>query len=72
MKFSRTEHLRPIPPDTHYGDRLLGMRQDSESSNSTLDYSHWDKRIPLYGAEGALLGYAWMINSIALATAGSP
>ncbi|MFE2844794.1 hypothetical protein ACFXKS_14710 [Streptomyces scopuliridis] len=75
MKFNRTEHLRQIPPDTLYGDRLLGMRQDSESSNSTLDYSHWDKRVPMYGAEGALLGYlgyAWMINSIALATAGSP
>jgi hypothetical protein len=55
MKFNRTEHLRQIPPDTHYGDRLLGMRQDSESSNSTLDYSHWEKRIPMYGAEGALL-----------------
>ncbi|MFD6334467.1 hypothetical protein ACFWGI_33495 [Streptomyces niveus] len=74
-KFNRTEHLRQIPPHTHLGDRLKGFRQDSESSNCTLDYSHWDKRLPAYGADGALLmylGYAWVINSIALATANNP
>lgn len=74
-RFNRTEHLRQIPPGTHHGDRLLGFREDSESSNSSLDYSHRDRRVPMYGAEGALLGYlgyAWVNNSIALATAATP
>ncbi|MEO3850315.1 hypothetical protein ABGB09_22275 [Streptomyces sp. B8F3] len=71
MKFNRTEHLRQVPPFTLLGGRLKGFRQDSESSNCTLDYSHRDNRLPAYGADGALLiyiGYAWMINSITLAT----
>ncbi|MER6389742.1 hypothetical protein ABT236_14840 [Streptomyces sp. NPDC001523] len=74
-KFNRTEHLRQVPPNTDYGDRLLGFRQDSESGNCTLDYSHRDNRVPAYGAQAALLvylGFAWMINSISLATAASP
>ncbi|MFF8923426.1 hypothetical protein ACPCK9_25610 [Streptomyces koyangensis] len=74
-RFNRTEHLRQIPPGTHHGDRLLGFREDSESSNSSLDYSHRDKRVPMYGAEGALLGYlgyAWVNNSVALSTASNP
>ncbi|MCY0938563.1 hypothetical protein [Streptomyces sp. H34-S4] len=74
-KFNRTEHLRQVPPNTDYGDRLLGFRQDSESGNCTLDYSHRDNRVPAYGAQAALLvclGFTWMINSISLATAASP
>ncbi|WP_234363794.1 MULTISPECIES: hypothetical protein [unclassified Streptomyces] len=74
-KFNRCEHLRQIPPNTDLGDRLKGFRQDSESTNCTLDYSHWDKRLPAYGAPGALLiylGFAWMINSIALGTVSEP
>ncbi|WP_098008703.1 hypothetical protein [Streptomyces sp. sk226] len=74
-KFNRCEHLRQIPPDTDLGDRLKGFRQDSESTNCTLDYSHWDKCLPAHGAPGALLiylGFAWMINSIALGTVSEP
>jgi hypothetical protein len=68
-KFNRTEHLRIIPPGTEAGDRLIGFRQDSESGFSTLDETYRLRRIPAYGADGALLiyiGYAWAKNSVAL------
>lgn len=66
---NRTEHLRIIPPGTEAGERLIGFRQDSESKFSTLDETHRLRRIPAYGADGALLiyiGYAWAKNSVAL------
>ncbi|MFF3913093.1 hypothetical protein ACFYZB_06315 [Streptomyces sp. NPDC001852] len=69
MRFNRTEHLRIIPPGTEAGERLIGFRQDSESGFSTLDEAHRLRRIPAYGADGALLiyiGYAWAKNSVAL------
>ncbi|MDI5971412.1 hypothetical protein POF50_019070 [Streptomyces sp. SL13] len=69
IRFNRTEHLRIIPPGTGAGDRLSGFRQDSESGFSTLDETHRLRRIPAYGADGALLiyiGYAWAKNSVAL------
>ncbi|WP_409471467.1 hypothetical protein [Streptomyces sp. HC307] len=69
MRFNRTEHLRIIPPGTEAGDRLIGFRQDSESVFSTLDETHRLRRVPAYGADGALLiyiGYAWAKNSVAL------
>ncbi|MDW4903941.1 hypothetical protein RB628_00925 [Streptomyces sp. ADMS] len=69
MRFNRTEHLRIIPPVTEAGERLIGFRQDSESSFSTLDETHRLRRIPAYGADGALLvyiGYSWARNSVAL------
>jgi hypothetical protein len=68
-RFNRTEHLRIIPPETEAGKRLIGFRQDSESTFSTLDETHRLRRIPAYGADGALLvyiGYAWAKNSVAL------
>ncbi|MFE6665733.1 hypothetical protein ACFVFH_19510 [Streptomyces sp. NPDC057697] len=71
-RFNHTEHIRQIPPVTDYGRRLLGFRQDSEFHHSTLGYTHRDKRVPAYGADGALLlciGHAWVINSIARGTA---
>ncbi|MFC5027869.1 hypothetical protein ACQFX6_17390 [Streptomyces sp. DSM 41987] len=69
MRFNRAEHLRIIPPATAAGNRLIGFRQDSESGFSTLDETHRLRRIPAYGADGALLiyiGYAWAKNSVAL------
>ncbi|MGW2740973.1 hypothetical protein [Streptomyces sp. NPDC001450] len=65
--FNRTEHLRQVPPDTPAGRRLKGFRQDSESIHSRFDQSYPHKRVPAYGARGALLiylGYAWLNNSI--------
>ncbi|OAH15177.1 hypothetical protein [Streptomyces jeddahensis] len=66
-RFNRTEHLRQVPPDTPAGRRLKGFRQDSESLHSRFDQSYPHKRVPAYGARGALLiylGYAWLNNSI--------
>lgn len=65
-RFNRTEHLRQIPPDTPAGRRLKGFRQDSESQHSRFDQAYPHKRVPAYGANGALLiyiGYAWVNNS---------
>ncbi|MFF3454636.1 hypothetical protein ACFYXH_09935 [Streptomyces sp. NPDC002730] len=70
QRFNRTEHLRQIAPDTSAGKRLKGFRQDSESQHSRFDQSYPHKRVPAYGAVGALLvylGYAWVSNSIARA-----
>ncbi|MER6381363.1 hypothetical protein [Streptomyces sp. NPDC001250] len=67
QRFNRTEHLRQVPPDTPAGRRLKGFRQDSESIHSRFDQSYPHKRVPAYGARGALLiylGYAWLNNSI--------
>ncbi|MBC9730445.1 hypothetical protein [Streptomyces sp. TRM68367] len=53
----------------------IQYRRHALVGDGPLDYSHWDKRIPAYGADGALLthiGFAWMINSIALTTARQP
>ncbi|WP_234312937.1 hypothetical protein [Streptomyces seoulensis] len=66
-RFNRTEHLRQVPPDTPAGRRLKGFRQDSESTHSRFDQSYPHKRVPAYGAKGALLiyiGYAWLNNSV--------
>ncbi|MFE8963016.1 hypothetical protein [Streptomyces iakyrus] len=66
-RFNRTEHLRQVPPDTPAGRRLKGFRQDSESTHSRFDQSYPHKRVPAYGANGALLiyiGYAWLNNSV--------
>ncbi|RPK40875.1 hypothetical protein [Streptomyces sp. ADI93-02] len=67
QRFNRTEHLRQVPPSTPAGRRLKGFRQDSESIHSRFDQSYPHKRVPAYGARGALLiylGYAWVNNSI--------
>ncbi|MEV8310959.1 hypothetical protein AB0P36_27310 [Streptomyces flavidovirens] len=67
LVFTRTEHLRQVPPDSHAGRRLKGFRQDSESQHSRFDQSYPHKRVPAYGANAALLiyiGYAWLSNSV--------
>ncbi len=69
-RFNRTEHLRQIAPDTPAGRRLKGFRQDSESQHSRFDQAYPHKRVPVYGADAALLiyiGYAWVNNSTARA-----
>jgi hypothetical protein len=69
-KFNRTENVRPIPqsdPDFH---RLYGRRNDAESINRGLVDSMWLGRAHSIGHARQLvnlLGYALMVNSLALA-----
>ncbi|WP_236655358.1 hypothetical protein [Streptacidiphilus carbonis] len=66
-KFNRTEHLRQVPPETPAGRRLLGFRQDSESTNSRLDQAFPHGRLPAYGSKAGLLlviGFAWAQNAL--------
>nr|BFD92918.1 hypothetical protein KitaXyl93_42780 [Kitasatospora sp. Xyl93] len=70
MKFNRTEHLRQVPPETPAGRRLLGFRQDSESTNSRLDQAFPHGRLPAYGSKAGLLiviGFAWAQNALTYA-----
>jgi hypothetical protein len=68
-RFNRTENVRPIPqsdPDFH---RLYGRRNDAESINRDLVDSMWLGRAHSLGHARQrvnLLGYALMVNSLAL------
>jgi hypothetical protein len=68
-KFNRTEHLRPFPPSDGDYKRLYPRRADAESINRALDDSMWLGRAHSVGAKRQLvdlLGFAMMINSLAL------
>jgi hypothetical protein len=71
-KFNRTENVRPIPPSDSDFDRLYARRNDSESINRALDDSMFLGRAHSLGhlrQQVNLLGYALMVNSLALAKA---
>ena len=67
---STTEaHLRPIPPDDPDFKRLYPRRNDAESINRGVDDSLWLGRAHSLGHARQhvdLLGYALMVNGIAL------
>ncbi len=68
-KLNRTENLRPIPPDDPDFKRLYPRRNDAESINRGLDDSLWLGRAHSLGHARQhvdLLGYALMVNGIAL------
>jgi len=68
-KLNRTENLRPIPPDDPDFARLYPRRNDAESINRDLDDSLWLGRAHSLGHARQhvdLLGYALMVNGIAL------
>jgi hypothetical protein len=68
-KFNRTEHVRPIPPDDPDFKRLYGRRSDVESINRGLEDSLYLRRAHSVGHAHQhvnLLGYALMVNSLAL------
>jgi hypothetical protein len=74
-EFSRTEHLRPFPPSDADNKRLYPRRADAESINRALDDSMWLGRAHSAGAKRQLvdlLGFAMMVNSLALHAAASP
>lgn len=67
MRFA-SAWTKQVIPDTRTGRRLKGFRQHSESQHSRFDQAYPHKRVPAYGAKGALLiciGYAWVNNSTA-------
>ena len=67
--FNRTEHLRPFPPSSDDYQRLYSRRSDAESINRALDDSMWLGRAHSVGAKRQLvdlLGFAMMVNSLAL------
>lgn len=69
-KFNRTENVRPIPPDDPGFARLFRRRNDAESINRALEDTLWLGRAHSVGHRRQLLnllGYALMVNSLALA-----
>jgi hypothetical protein len=68
-RFNRTENVRTIPPSDPDFKRLYGRRNDSESINRDLVDSMWLGRAHSLGHARQLvnlLGYALMVNSLAL------
>ncbi len=68
-KLNRTENLRPIAPDDEDFARLYPRRNDAESINRQLDDTLWLGRAHSVGHVRQhinLLGYALMINSLAV------
>lgn len=69
-KFNRTENVRPIPPDDPGFAKLFQRRNDAESINRNIEDSLWIGRAHSLGHRRQtlnLLGYALMVNSLALA-----
>lgn len=69
-RFNRTENVRPIPPTDPDFARLYPRRNDAESINRALDDSMWLARAHSVGHARQhlnLIGYALVVNSIALA-----
>ncbi|MDQ3430906.1 MAG: hypothetical protein M3467_01545 [Actinomycetota bacterium] len=69
-KFNRTENVRPIAPDDLGFVRLFRRRNDAESINRALEDTLWLGRAHSLGHRRQLLnllGYAIMVNSLALA-----
>jgi hypothetical protein len=68
-RFNRTENVRPIPPTDPDFARLYPRRNDSESINRNLEDTLWLGRAHSIGHTRQhlnLLGYALMVNSLAL------
>jgi hypothetical protein len=71
-KFNRTENVRPIPPDDPAFADLFRRRNDAESINRALEDTLWLRRAHSLGHRRQLLnllGYALMVNSLAVARA---
>jgi hypothetical protein len=71
-KFNRTENVRPIPPDDPAFDELFRRRNDAEAINRALEDTLWLNRAHSVGHRRQLfnlLGYAVMVNSLAVARA---
>ena len=69
-KFNRTENVRPIPPEDPDFRGLFRRRNDAESINRALEDTRWLRRAHSLGHRRQLLnllGYALMINSLAVA-----
>ncbi len=69
-RFNRTENVRPIPQDDPAFQELFRRRNDAESINRGLDDSLWLRRAHSVGQRRQLLnllGYAVMVNSLAIA-----
>ena len=69
-KFNRTENVRTIPPDDASFRGLFRRRNDAESINRALEDTLWLRRAHSLGHRRQLLnllGYALMINSLAVA-----
>ena len=68
-KLNRTENVRPIPATDPDFARLYPRRNDAESINRNLDDTLWLRRAHSIGHDRQhlnLLGYALMVNSLAL------
>jgi hypothetical protein len=71
-KFNRTENVRPIPPTDPAFKDLFRRRNDAESINRALEDTLWLRRAHSVGHRRQLLnllGYALMVNSLAIARA---
>jgi hypothetical protein len=69
-RFNRTENVRAIPPSDPDFDRLFRRRNDAESINRALEDTLYLGRAHSLGHRRQqlnLLGYALMVNSIAIA-----
>ena len=69
-RLNRPENVRPIPPDDPDFRRLFRQRNDAESINRGLDDTLYLRRAHSVGHRRQwinLLGYALMVNSLALA-----
>jgi hypothetical protein len=74
-KFNRTENVRPIPPDDPSFPELFRRRNDAESINRALEDTLWLGRAHSLGHRRQLLnllGYALMVNSLAVSRAQRP
>ena len=68
-KLNRTENVRPIPPSDPDFKEIYGRRSDSESINRGLEDTLYLGRAHSVGharQQVNLLGYALMVNSLAL------
>jgi Uri superfamily endonuclease len=68
-RFNRTENVRPIPPSDPDFPALYSKRNDAESINRGVVDSHYLGRAHSLGHARQhlnLLGYALMVNSVAL------
>jgi hypothetical protein len=74
-RLNRTENVRPIPVSDPHFARLYARRNDAESINRGVVDSLYLGRAHSVGhlrQQANLLGYALMVNSLALFTAGRP
>jgi hypothetical protein len=68
-RFNRTENVRPIPPSDPDFPGLYSRRNDAESINRGIVDAHYLGRAHSLGHARQhlnLLGYALMVNSLAL------